>query len=189
MAKVQDLKRGNAVRHDGKNWSVREVERSAPTGRGGNTTYRFALYSIPEGLKLDLSFRADDDLEEIELLRREANFSYRDGDDFVFLDAEDYTSYVLSPDAVGELELFMTDKLDGAYVLLIDDVAVGLRLPQMVELTVVDTPPFMRGASATGRGKTARLDSGLEIQVPEYLGNGERVRINTETREFAGRAD
>ncbi len=189
MARASELKRGNVVQHDGKTWSIAAVERSAPTGRGGNTTYRFQLYSIPGQIKLDLSLRADDLLTEVELSKRQASFSYMEGEDFVFLDIDDYTPYTLSPTQVGDLPLFMTDTLGPVYIQLIDDAPVGLQLPQTVELTIIDTPPYLKGASATGRAKPAKLETGLEVQVPEYLSNGERIRISTETREYNGRAD
>lgn len=189
MAKASELKRGNVVQHDGKTWSIAAVERSAPTGRGGNTTFRFQLYSIPGQVKLDLSLRADDTLTEVELSKRQATFSYKEGDDYVFLDVEDYTPYTLSPHQVGDLPLYLTDTLGAVYIQLIDDAPVGLQLPQTVELHIVDTPPYLKGASATGRAKPAKLETGLEVQVPEYLSNGERIRISTETRDYAGRAD
>src|SRR5690606_10804087 len=95
--KASDIKRGTVVEHNNGIYQVRDVERSAPTARGGNVTFRFTLYSIPGGTKLDLSLRADDELKEVDLSRRQASFSYMDGEAYVFLDAEDYTPYTLDP--------------------------------------------------------------------------------------------
>ncbi len=186
--KASDIKKGNVVEHDGSVYQVRDIERSAPTARGGNVTFRFTLYSVPGGRKFDLSLRADDELKEMDLVRRAANFSYKDGDAFVFLDAEDYTPYTLDPDTVGDSAPYIVEGLEGCYVQLIDDVPVALQVPTSVVLTVVDTAPELKGASATRRSKPARLDTGIEIQVPEYIGIGEKVRVNTLTGEFAGRA-
>ena len=186
--KASDVKRGNVVEHDGTVYQVRDIERSAPTARGGNVTFRFTLYSIPGGRKLDLSLRADDDLREIELTRRAANFSYRDGDAFVFMDAEDYTPYTLDPDTVGENAGYIVEGTEGFYVQLIDDAPVALQVPSSVALTVIDTAPELKGASATKRTKPAKLDTGIEIQVPEYIRTGEKVWVNTGTGEFSGRA-
>lgn len=186
--KASDIKRGNVVEHNGTTWQVRAVERSAPTGRGGNTTYRFQLYSVPGGNKLDLSLRADDELPEVELSRRPSSFSYRDGDNFVFMDVEDYTQYLLGADIVGDLAGYITDGLEGCYVMLRDETPLGLQLPQHVVLEVADTAPEMKGATATKRPKPAVLSTGLEIQVPEYIVVGEKVRIGTETGEYLGRA-
>lgn len=186
--KASDIKRGNVIEHNGTVYQVRDIERSAPTARGGNVTFRFTLYSVPGANKYDLSLRADDDLKEVELLRRQANFSYKDGEDFVFMDAEDYTQYILPPDAIGDDAGYIVDGLENCYVQLIDDQPVGLQVPATVTLAVTDTAPEMKGATATKRSKPATLETGLEIQVPEYITTGERVSVNTTTGEFSGRA-
>jgi elongation factor P len=186
--KASDTKKGNVVEHDGTVYQVRDIERSAPTARGGNVTFRFTLYSIPGGRKFDLSLRADDDLKEMELVRRAANYSYRDGEAFVFLDAEDYTPYMLDPEMVGDSAAWIVEGVEGYYVQLIDDVPVAMQVPTSVVLTVVDTAPELKGASATKRTKPATLDTGIEIQVPEYITTGEKVWVNTVTGEFSGRA-
>ena len=186
--KAADIKKGNVVEHNGKVWQIREIERSSPQGRGGNVTYRFTMYSVPGAQKLDLSLRADDEIKETELTRRQVNFSYKDGDAFVFMDIEDYTQFTLDPAAVGDAAGYIIDGLEGCFLQLIDDQAVALQLPQTVTLEVVDTAPELKGASATKRSKPAKLNTGIEIQVPEYITNGESVLVNTTTGEFSGRA-
>ena len=186
--KATEIRRGTVVEHEGKAWQVRDVSRSAPTARGGNTTFRFTLYAVPGGNKLDLSLRADDDLKEMDLTRRPATYSYREGDAFVFMDTEDYTQYLLGPELVGDQAGFIVDGLEGCFVQLIDGQAVGLQLPANVTLEVVDTAPELRGATATKRPKPAKLNTGIEIQVPEYVRVGEKVLVSTTTGEFAGRA-
>ncbi|NZA26061.1 elongation factor P-like protein YeiP [Luteimonas sp. SJ-92] len=187
--KASDIKKGNVLEHNGSVYQVRDIERSAPQGRGGNVKFRFTLYSVPGGTKLDLSAGGDDDFREVELSRRQASFSYRDGEAFVFLDDEDYIPYTLDADVVGEDAGYVHEGLTGCYVQIIDELPVGLQLPQTVALEVVETPPELKGGTATKRPKPARLSTGIEIQVPEYIGNGERVLVNTTTGEFAGRAD
>jgi len=186
--KASEVKKGNVVEHEGTVYQVRDIERSSPTARGGNVTFRFILYSIPGGRKFDLSLRADDDLKEMELTRRAVNYSYKDGDAFVFLDAEDYTPYMLDPDLVGDSAAYIVESVEGYYVQLIDDAPVALQVPTSVALTIIDTAPELKGASATKRTKPATLDTGIEIQVPEYITAGEKVWVNTLTGEFAGRA-
>jgi elongation factor P len=186
--KASDTKKGHVIEHDGTVYQVRDVERSSPSARGGNVTFRFTLYSIPGGRKYDLSLRAEDELQEMELVRRAANFSYMDGDTFVFMDAEDYTQFPLSPELVGDNAGYIVEGVEGYYVQLIDDVPVGLQVPSSVILTVLDTAPEMKGSSATKRNKPAKLNTGIEIQVPEYIGTDEKVWVNTLTGEFAGRA-
>ena len=186
--KASDVKKGNVVEHEGTVYQVRDIERSSPTARGGNVTFRFTLYSIPGGRKFDLSLRADDDLKEMDLVRRAANFSYMDGEAYVFMDAEDYTQYVLDAELIGDNAGYIVESVEGYYVQVIDDAPVGLQVPTSVTLTVVDTAPELKGASATKRTKPAKLNTGIEIQVPEYITNDEKVWVNTLTGEFAGRA-
>jgi len=186
--KASDTKKGNVVEHEGTVYQVRDIERSSPSARGGNVTFRFTLYTIPGGRKFDLSLRAEDELKEVELNRRQAKFSYKDGDVFVFMDDEDYTQYLLSPELVGDNAGYIVEELEGYYVQVIDDAPVGLQVPSSVVLTVTDTAPELKGASATKRSKPATLQTGVEIQVPEYITTGEKVTVNTLTGEFAGRA-
>jgi elongation factor P len=186
--KASEIKRGNVIEHNNTVYQVREVERSSPTARGGNVTFRFTLYSVPGGTKYDLSLRADDELKEVDLVRRASTFSFMDGENFVFMDDEDYTQYLIGSEAIGDNAGYITEGLAGCYVQLIDDQPVALLLPQTVELEVVDTPPELKGGTATKRPKPAKLSTGLEIQVPEYISNGERVLVSTVTGEFAGRA-
>ena len=187
--KAYDVKKGNVVEHNGTVYQVRDIERSSPQGRGGNVRFRFTMYSVPGGNKTDASFDGDDELKEVELLRRQASYSYRDGEAFVFMDDEDYTPYTLDADVVGDDAGYITDGLAGCYVQIIDDLPVALQLPTSVVLEVVETPPELKGGTATKRPKPARLNTGIEIQVPEYIANGEKVWVNTTTGEFGGRAD
>ena len=187
--KAHEIKKGNVVEHNGTVYQIRDIERSSPQGRGGNVKYRFTLYSVPGNTKYDLSVGGDDELKEVELSRRQATFSYKDGDAFVFLDDEDYTPYTFDADAIGDDAGYIADGLTGSYVQIIDDLPVALQLPQHVTLEVVETPPELKGGSATKRPKPAKLSTGLEIMVPEYIVNGERVLVNTTTGEFGGRAD
>jgi elongation factor P len=186
--KASDVKKGNVVEHNNGIYQIRDIERSSPTARGGNVTFRFTLYSVPGGQKLDLSLRADDELREVDMIRRAATFSYMDGDNFVFMDNEDYTQYLLSPEMLGDATGYVTEGLAGCYVAVIDDQPVALQLPVTVELEVVETAPELKGATATKRPKPAKLNTGIEIQVPEYISNGERILVSTITGEFAGRA-
>ena len=162
--KAYEIKKGNVVEHNGSVYQVRDIERSSPQGRGGNVKFRFTMYSVPGGTKFDLSLGGDDELKEVELSRRQVTYSYRDGDAFV-------------------------DDLTGCHVQIIDDLPVAVQLPASVAIEVIETPPELKGGTATKRPKPARLSTGIEIMVPEYIGNGEKVWVNTATGEFAGRAD
>ena len=185
--KASDIKKGNVVEYNGTVYQVRDIERSSPQGRGGNVKFRFTMYSVPGGVKYDLSQGADDELREVELTRRASTFSYKDGEAFVFLDAEDYTPYQLDADVVGDSAGYITEGLEGCYIQLIEDAPVAVQLPPSVQLEVVETPPELKGGTATKRPKPARLNTGIEIMVPEYITNGEKIWVSTATGEFNGR--
>ena len=138
--KASEVKKGNVVEHNGFVYQIRDIERSAAQGRSGNVTFRFIMYSVPGGNKFDLSLRSEDELKEVELVRREANYSYKDGEAFVFMDKEDYTPYQLDADVVGEMGGYITDGLEGCYIQLIDDAPVAVQLPASVILEVVVLP-------------------------------------------------
>ena len=186
--KASDVRKGSVVEHNNTVYQVRDIERSSPQGRGGNVTFRFTLYSVPAGTKYDLSLRADDELKEIDSVRREAAFSYMAGDASVFLDSEDFTPYQLDANVIGDMAGYITEGLEGVFVQLIDDAPVAIQLPPSVVLEVIDTPPELKGGTATKRPKPAKLSTGIEIQVPEYISNGEKIYVSTVTGEFGGRA-
>ncbi len=187
--KACDIKKGNVVEYNNGVYQIRDIERSSPQGRGGNVKFRFIMYSVPGGVKFDLSLGSDDELKEVELSRRQVTYSYKDGDAFVFLDDEDYTPYTLDADVVGDAAGYIVPDLTGCYVQIIDDLPVAVQLPASVVMEVIETPPELKGGTATKRPKPAKLSTGIEIMVPEYIGTGEKVWVSTSTGEFGGRAD
>ncbi|NBB92406.1 MAG: elongation factor P-like protein YeiP [Gammaproteobacteria bacterium] len=188
MPRASEIKRGQVVEHDGGVFAVRNIERSAPTARGGGTLYRFKLEGIPGGERKETTLKGDDVLKEADLVRRQSEFSYRDGNQFVFMDSEDFSQYLVDAEAVGDAADYINDGLQGLYVLIIEDTPVAIQLPQSVVLEVTETAPVMKGATATKSNKPATLETGLEIQVPDYITPGEKVRVNTESGEFMSRA-
>jgi elongation factor P len=188
MPKASDIKRGQVIEHDGTVFAIRQIDRSTPTARGGGTLYRFKVQGIPGGERRELTFKGDDMLREADLIRRQTTFSYRDADGFVFMDDEDFSQYILSEDDIGEAAGYITDGLGGIFVLIIGGSPVAIDLPQSVELEVTDTAPVMKGATATKSNKPAMLETGIEVMVPDYITPGEKIKVNTETGEFMGRA-
>lgn len=188
MPKASEIKRGFVVEHQQRVWAIRDISRSAPTARGSGTLFRFKLESIPEGDRQELTLKGDEILREADLVRRQSTFSYSDGDELVFMDDEDYSQYALQASAIGDATGYITDGLTNIYVLLIEGQPVAIQLPQSVELEITDTAPVIKGATANRSAKPATTETGLEVMVPDYVTPGERVRINTDTGEFMGRA-
>lgn len=175
------------MEHDGRVWAVRDLSRSTPTARGGGTLFRFRLEAIPGRHRQELTLKGDDLVREADLVRRVSTFSYRDGDEFVFMDDEDFSQYTLNSDAIGDAAGYIGEGLAGVYVLLIEGAPVAIQLPQSVELEVTDTAPVMKGATASRSNKPATTETGLDVMVPDYITPGERIKVNTETAEFMGR--
>ena len=189
MPKASEIKKYNTVVFDGKTCIVRDIERSVPQGRAGGSIYRMRMYDVVTGAKYDETFKDSDTLDMADLTRRPAMFSYIDGDEYVFMDKEDYTPYHLNKESIENEALFINEETDGIQVVIVSEVPVALDLPMSVELEVVETDPSIKGASATSRTKPATLSTGLVVQVPEYISTGEWIKVNTEERKFQSRAD
>ena len=189
MPKAREIKKNNTVVFDGKTCIVRDIERSVPQGRAGGSIYRMRMYDVVTGAKYDETFKDSDTLDMADLIRRPAMFSYVDGDEYIFMDKEDYTPYHLNKESIENEALFINEDTDGIQVVIVSEVPVALDLPMSVELEVVETDPSIKGASATSRTKPATLSTGLVVQVPEYISTGEWIKVNTEERKFQSRAD
>ncbi|MFY0701280.1 MAG: elongation factor P-like protein YeiP, partial [Bermanella sp.] len=167
----------------------RDIERSVPQGRAGGSLYRMRMYNVVTGQKIDETFKDSDMLNLADLIRRASTFSYADGDEYVFMDSEDFTMYSLNKDAIEEELLFINEETKGVQVIIVDENPVALEMPSSVELEIVETDPSLKGGSATARTKPAQLSTGLTVQVPEHISTGDRIKINVEERKFMGRAE
>jgi elongation factor P len=105
-----------------------------------------------------------------------------------FMDTEDYSQYTLSVEDLEEEAGFITEDMEDLMMMLVDDLPVGVQLPTSVCLEIVETSPSIKGATVTKRTKPAKLSTGLEVQVPEYISQGETIRVNTESGEYMSRA-
>jgi len=189
MPKASEIKKNAAIEYNGRTCIVRDIERSVPQGRAGGSIYRMRMYDVVTGSKIDEAFKDSEMLNLADLVRQSASFSYIDGDDYVFMNTEDYTPYNLNKDSIADEILFINEETEGIYVVIVDDVPVALDLPATVELEVVETDPSIKGGSATSRTKPARLSTGVTVQVPEHISNGDKIKVNVEERKFTGRAD
>ena len=189
MPKASDVKKGTAIDFNGRVLVVKDIVRSVPQGRAGGSLYRMRLYDVVTGGKVDETFKDSDMLTLADLTRREVMLSYIDGDEYVFMDNEDYTPYNLNKESISEEISFITEETEGLSVIIVDDVPVAIDLPASVELVITETDPSIKGGSATARTKPAILSTGLTIQVPEHVSTGDRIKVNTEERKFMGRAD
>ncbi|WP_339674123.1 elongation factor P-like protein YeiP [Dasania marina] len=189
MPKASEIKKNAALDYKGNTYIVRGIERSVPQGRAGGSIYRMRMYDVVTGRKIDEAFKDSDILNFADLIRREVMFSYIDGDEYVFMDNENYTPYTLNKESIADEILFMNETTEGIQVVIVDDVPVAIELPAHVELEITETDPSIKGGSATSRTKPALLSTGLTVQVPEHISTGDRIKINVEERSFMSRAD
>jgi elongation factor P len=189
MPKASEIKKNAAIEHNGKVLLVKDINKLTPSGRAGASLYRMRLYDVATGAKVDESFKADEMINIADFRRHQVTFSYIDGDEYVFMDNEDYTPYNLDKETIADELLFINEDTQGLQVLTVDDSPVAIELPATVELVIVETDPSIKGASASARTKPAILSTGLTVQVPEYIANGEKIKVNTAESKFMSRAD
>ncbi|MBK1885191.1 MULTISPECIES: elongation factor P-like protein EfpL [Marinobacter] len=188
MPRASEIKKNSAVEYEGRVYFVKDIERSVPQGRAGGSLYRMRMYDVVTGNKIDETFKDSDMLNLADLVRRPATFSYSDGDEYVFMDSEDFTQYSLNREAIADELLYIDEDTQGIMVILVSEAPVALALPPIVEMDIEETDPSVKGGSATARTKPARMATGLVVQVPEHISTGDRIKINVEERKFLSRA-
>jgi elongation factor P len=165
-----------------------DVEVSKPTARGGQTLVRLKMRNLLTRAVFDKTFKAGEKFKEPDLVMEPATFLYSGTDGFNFMDQETFETLVLGPDIVGDDKLLLMDNVV-VQVQKFNGNPIGIQFPPHVELKVTYTEPGVRGDTASGGAtKLATLETGLEIRVPLFIKEGEKVKVHTETREFAGRA-
>jgi elongation factor P len=165
-----------------------DVEVSKPTARGGQTLVRVKMRNLLTRAVFDKTFKAGEKFREPDLVMVPATYLYSGGDGYHFMDQETFDTLTLGPDIVGEDRQILMDNVV-VQIQKFNGSPIGLQFPPHVELTVTYTEPGTRGDTASGSvTKLATLETGLEIRVPLFIKEGEKVKVHTETREFAGRA-
>jgi elongation factor P len=183
-----EIKRKMYFEHEGAPYHCLGAEVSTPTARGGQTLVRLKMRNLLTGAVFDKTFKAAERFKEPDLSSAPATFLYADSAGFHFMDQETFETLTLPPGVVGDGSELLVDNL------LVDvqkynGNPIALEFPPHVELTVTATEPGVRGDTASGGvTKPATLETGLEIRVPLFIKEGEKVKVHTETREFAGRA-
>lgn len=183
-----DIKRKMFFEFEDAPFHCLDVEISTPTARGGQTLVRLKMRNLVTKAVFDKTFKAGDKFKEPDLALVPASFLYRDPDGIHVMDQETYETHALPEEMVGDDAGYLSEGL----VLQLrkyNGNPIGLQFPPLVELTVTYTEPGNRGDTASGGvTKPAKLDTGLEIRVPLFIQEGERIKVNTETGEFSGRA-
>ena len=185
MATTNDLKNGMVLNLDGQLWTVTEFQHVKP-GKGG-AFVRTKLKNVLSGKVVDRTFNAGVKVDVATVDRREMQYLYREAGDFVFMDTQDYDQPRIPAETVGSAASYLLED-QTAVVAFNDGNPLYVELPAAVELAVKQTDPGIQGDRSTGGTKPATLETGVQIQVPLFITTGEKIKVDTRTGDYLGRA-
>jgi len=185
VATTNDLKNGMTLNLDGQLWNVVDFQHVKP-GKGG-AFVRTKLKNVLSGKVVDRTFNAGVKVDVATVDRREMQYLYREGDDFVFMDTQDYDQPRIPADVVGGVASYLLED-QTAVIAFNEGTPLYVELPAAVELTVSQTDPGVQGDRSTGGTKPATLETGVQIQVPLFITTGEKIKVDTRSGEYLGRA-
>jgi elongation factor P len=184
VATTNDLKNGLVLNLDGQLWSVVEFQHVKP-GKGG-AFVRTKLKNVLSGKVVDRTFNAGVKVETATVDKRDMQYLYSDGGDFVFMDTQSYEQIHVPAETVGKASDYLLENQD-AVVALHEGTPLYVELPTAVELTISYTEPGVQGDRSTGGTKPATLETGAEIAVPLFITTGEKVKVDTRSGDYLGR--
>ena len=189
MPLAKDLKNGTVVELDGAPCLIEQLTVQSPSARGASTLYKVRARDLRLGSKVDKVFKGPDFVRDADFARRSVQFLYRDATHFHFMDDQDYSQFALAAKQLADQAGYLVENMPGLLSMIYNGEPIGIQLPTTVDMPIVECNPAVKGNSATGRTKPATLATGLVVQVPEYLSQGEVIRIDTTTGEFVCRAE
>ncbi|RKY80860.1 elongation factor P [candidate division KSB1 bacterium] len=184
MATTSDFRNGLVINLDGELFTIVYFQHVKP-GKGG-AFVRTKLKNVKTGRVLDRTFRSGEKVEDVRLERKHVQFLYNDGSQFVFMDTNSYEQIFVDPENVGDASKFLIETME-VELLMHGNQALGVDLPIFVELTITKTDPGVRGDTASGGSKPATLESGAVVQVPLFIEEGEKIKVDTRTGEYVER--
>ena len=185
---AKEIKNGSVVVYAGAPVLIQGISVQSPSARGAATLYKFRARNLVTKQKTDITLKGTESLEEADFQKRSVNIMYTDANHMHFLDQEDYQQYSLPLEEVESERNYIKEGLEGILALIYNEECVGIQVPATVKLLVSECDPGVKGNSATSRTKPATLETGLVIQVPEYLKQGEIIKVDTRTGDYLSRA-
>jgi len=185
MPSANDLRRGMAILYNGDVCVVLDMQHRTP----GNLRafVQVSLRSVRSGRSADIRLSSTEKVDVVPMVTRKMEFSYKDGEDYVFSDPETFETVTLSPEIVGESKSYLVENTP-VTVTFVEEKAVSIELPASVVLAVTDAPEGIRGDSANNVQKTVTLETGISLQVPLFIKTGERLKVDTRTGKYMERA-
>jgi elongation factor P len=185
MVKASELRRGQVIDYSGTRFTIKDIQHVAK----GNwrSYYQVKLKNFVTGQIIDQRMAVDDRIELVFVETKDFEYLYKDGNDYVLADPETYDQTPVQADVFGDALQFLKENVR-VTCSVIDGKIVNAELPNVVELTVVDTPPVVKGSTATNQNKEALMDTGARVKVPPFIQIGEVLRVDTRTGEYIERA-
>ncbi|HDQ05017.1 MAG TPA: elongation factor P [Deltaproteobacteria bacterium] len=184
MYSASDLRKGLRLKIDNEPYVIVEFNFVKP-GKG-QALYRTKLKNMLTGSQFERSFRSSDTFEPADLREKKMQYLYKEGNKFCFMDNETYEQVFLSEDQAGDAKNYLIDNLE-VEILLFEDRPIGLSLPNFVEVIVTEADPWAKGDTVSGTTKPVKVQTGYTIQVPTFISEGEKIRIDTRTGEYLTR--
>ena len=186
--RANELKRGDFVEFDGQSCLVKKIDTRRPSARGASTLYKIRLDNIVTGQKKEINVKGDFLLSELNSEKLKVQFSYQDSGQYFFMNLTDFNQYVADESTLAGKIQYLSEGLEDILAVFVEGKFLGIELPNSIVLKIDETSPSIKGASASARTKPAKFSTGLVVQVPEYIGVGEKIKINTATGEYISRA-
>ena len=186
--KACDLKKGDVVAINGAPFVLEDLQVSTPSARGASSIYHLRFRNLVTKAKADHNVKGEEPYQQMDFERRPVQYLFREHDEYTFMDAESFEQFTLMKDDVADQIDYLIEDMEGIAALLSDGKVLAIEMPQSVNLKIAECDPSARNASATARTKNAVLQTGLNLQVPDYIEVGELVRIDTRTGKYMSRA-
>jgi len=184
MYSASDLRKNLKIQIEGEPYVIIDFQFAKP-GKG-QALYRCKLKNMVTGSQFDRTFRSSDSFEPANLREKHMQYLYKEGDQYCFMDTETYEQVYLTSDQVGDASNYLIDNIE-AEILFFGSDALGVTLPNFVDLTVTQADPWVKGDTAAGNSKPITVETGYTLNVPPFIEEGEKIRIDTRTGEYATR--
>ena len=181
-----EIRPGNIIEYQNGLWRAVKIQHTQP-GKGG-AYMQVELKNLMDGRKTNERFRSAETVEKVRLETRDFQYLFADGDDLTFMDKLNYDQTTLSKDLIGEAAEFLTDGMD-VVMETYEDKPISVQLPDHIEAVIAETEAVVKGQTASSSYKPARLENGVRVMVPPFIGVGTRIVVDTSAREYVRRAD
>ena len=185
---AKEIKTGEVVVYEDAPVIIESLNVQSPSARGAATLYKFRGRNAVTRQKVDITLKGTESLDQADFERRDVQVMFADATHLHLMDIENYNQYEVALEDVRDQIPYMPDGLEGVRALIYNDECVGIDIPATVELLITQCDPGVRGNSATSRSKPATMQTGLVVQVPEYITEGEKIKVDTRTGQFLSRA-